>query len=93
MPYFKTFQPRLLRLCIAAAVTIICFACGGSGAPLDADTRAAIDSASTAQINLARMELDSACVAAEKTQMKHLVDSIKQVRLKEIAEQLRVVPK
>lgn len=68
-------------------------ACGGSGTPLDADTRQAIDSISTAQINLARKELDTLCQQRRAREMPHLVDSIKQKRLHEIQEQLKTVPK
>jgi len=69
---------------IAAALS----ACGGE-APIDADTRATIDSTATSQISLARQELDSLCTAAEKTELPQLVDSIKKVRLREIEEQLK----
>lgn len=93
MPNLKKIKTATFRLCIAGGVSILCFACGGGNTPLDADTRAAIDSATTAQINLARVHLDSVCSTEERTQMAHLVDSIKQVRLKEIAEQLKRVPR
>ena len=80
----------LLLLLLTSALT---YACGGSETPLDAKTREAIDSLSTAEIRLLRVELDSQCQMARVTQMPHLVDSIKQVRLREIQEQLRTVPK
>ncbi|MBL7781496.1 MAG: hypothetical protein JNM22_09800 [Saprospiraceae bacterium] len=67
--------------------------CGSSETPLDAKTREAIDSLSTAQIRVLRVELDSQCQMARVTQMPHLVDSIKQVRLREIQEQLKTVPR
>jgi hypothetical protein len=68
-------------------------ACGGSETPLDAKTREAIDSLSTAEIRVLRIELDSQCQMARVTQMPQLVDSIKQVRLSEIQAQLKTIPK
>jgi hypothetical protein len=67
--------------------------CGGSDTPLDADTRLRIDSTASAQIRLARMELDSLCLMQRTTVLPRLVDSIKQKRLLEIERQLRTVPK
>lgn len=80
----------LLPLCIVSALF---YACEGSETPLDAKTREAIDSLSTAEIRLLRVELDSQCQMARVTQMPHLVDSIRQVRLREIQEQLKTIPK
>lgn len=68
-------------------------ACNGANAPLDADTRATIDSTANAQIGKARVVLDSLCVVTERAQMAHLIDSIKKVRLQEIEKQLKSVPK
>jgi hypothetical protein len=82
---------RQLYLALASATLLQ--ACGGSNAPLDADTRLTIDSTANAQINRARIELDSLCGVAERTQMAHLVDSIKKVRIMEIEKQLKSVPK
>lgn len=87
------------RLCIILVfVALACIAtgtagCGNSETPLDAKTREAIDSLSTAEIRLLRVELDSQCQMARVTEMPHLVDSIKQVRLREIQEQLKTVPR
>ncbi len=78
---------------LAVAFTALLSACGGSNVPLDADTRAAIDSTATAQIAKARVELDSLCATSERMQMAHLVDSIKKVRLQEIEEQLKQIPR
>lgn len=68
-------------------------ACGSSNTPLDADTRSRIDSIANAQIAKAQMEHDSLCKAAEIAQLPHLVDSIRQIREREIQEQLKAVPK
>lgn len=89
----KSIHLTWRQLCLAAASATLLHACGGSGAPLDADTRLTIDSTANAQINRARIELDSLCTVAERTQMAHLVDSIKKVRIMEIEKQLKSVPK
>ncbi len=88
---------RKLKYCArqlptGALIVLALTACGGE-APMDAETRAAIDSTATAQISLARKELDSLCAAAEKTELPQLVDSIKKVRLREIEQQLKNIPK
>lgn len=67
--------------------------CGSPNTPLDADTRQRIDSSATEQIRLAQFELDSHCVRIRYDGMHKLVDSIKQVRLREIEEQLKAVPR
>jgi hypothetical protein len=67
--------------------------CDGADTPLDADTRQRIDSTSSAQIRLARLEIDSLCLVQRTTVLPRLVDSIKQKRLQEIERQLRTVPK
>ena len=80
--------------CICLLPTALCLlACGSPNAPLDAETRTRIDSIANAQIAKAQMEHDSLCKAAQITQLPHLVDSIKKIRLREIEEQLRTVPK
>lgn len=86
-------MPGIFRFCLTIVATAMLHACGGNNTPLDADTRATIDSTANAQIAKARVELDSLCAAAERNQMTQLVDSIKKVRLREIEEQLRLVPK
>lgn len=68
-------------------------ACNNSNTPLDADTRQAIDSLAAQQIRQARAEMDSLCKQRNLTQLPQLVDSMKKVRLREIQEQLRTVPK
>lgn len=67
--------------------------CGSAETPLDANTRQTIDSLSTSEIRLLRVELDSQCQLARTTQIPHLIDSIKQRRLYEIQEQLKTIPK
>ena len=68
-------------------------ACDLGSAPIDAETRARIDSLSTARIAQAQLQYDSICRAAMKNELPRLVDSIKKVRLEEIREQLKTVPK
>lgn len=84
-----TSFPLLFILLIAASWN----ACGNANTPLDANTRQTIDSLSTTEIRLLRVELDSQCQLARTTQMPHMVDSIKAVRLREIQEQLKTIPK
>ncbi len=81
------------NLLIATALSCYLSACGSQNTPLDADTRTRIDSTANAQIAKAQVEHDSLCKAAQITQLPHLVDSIKAIRLHEIEEQLRTVPK
>ena len=69
------------------------FACDGPNTPLDAVTRQTIDSIATAEIRLARVELDSLCQLQQTTVLPLLVDSIKQKRLQEIQQQLKTIPK
>lgn len=83
----KTADCRLLLL------LPLLTACGNPDTPIDADSRQAIDSISSSQISLARMELDSLCQQRRATELPRLVDSIKQVRLREIQEQMKTVPK
>ncbi len=90
--------PRLgrrgrVKLLVPTATALCLLACGSPNAPLDAETRTRIDSIANAQIAKAQMEHDSLCKAAKITQLPHLVDSIKKIRLREIEEQLRTVPK
>lgn len=67
--------------------------CTGPDAPLDADTRQRIDSTVISQERLSRIEIDSMCAQRERTDLPRLVDSFKQLRLREIQEQLKTVPK
>ncbi len=86
-----------MRSFFAAIVVLLSIsgwsACGSAETPLDANTRQTIDSLSTAEIRLLRVELDSQCQMAKVTVIPHLVDSIKKVRLREIDEQLKTIPK
>lgn len=84
-------RPFIAMLLIFSALSW--WACGGTETPIDANTRQTIDSLSTAAIRQLRMEMDSQCHLAQTTQIPHLVDSIKQVRLREIEAQLRTIPK
>lgn len=68
-------------------------ACGGPDAPLDADTRQRIDSIAAAQIRQTRISLDSFCQLQRSVQLPVLMDSIRQVRLKEIEQKLRTIPR
>ena len=79
------------QLPIATALCLM--ACGSPNTPLDASTRIRIDSIVNVQISRAQLEQDSLCKLAQVTQLPHLVDSIKQIRLREIEEQLKTLPK
>ena len=68
-------------------------ACGGPDAPLDAGTRQRIDSIAAAQIRETSLLLDSVCQAQRTVQLPLLMDSIRQVRLREIEEKLRTIPR
>ncbi|MCC6283150.1 MAG: hypothetical protein IT262_21260 [Saprospiraceae bacterium] len=68
-------------------------ACGSAETPLDANTRQAIDSLTTAEIRVLRVELDSQCQRDRLTIVPQMVDSIKQVRLREIDAQLKTIPR
>jgi hypothetical protein len=82
------------RQLLLASVTALCLAaCGSQNTPLDADTRIRIDSIANAEIANAQVKYDSLCKVAQVTQLPHLVDSIKKIRLREIEEQLKTVPK
>jgi hypothetical protein len=78
---------------VCCCLLLLLASCGSPETPLDADTRQMIDSITSAQISLARMELDSLCQQRRAAELPHLVDSIKEVRLREIQEQLKTVPK
>ena len=85
--------PALFRPGWLALPLLCILACGNPNAPLDADTRQAIDSISSAHIRQARESLDSTCKTRRATELPRLVDSIKQQRLQEIREQLKTVPR
>jgi hypothetical protein len=71
----------------------ISIACGDANVPLDAVERKVVDSLAADGISVQRRRLDSLYRELRKNDMNRLVDSIKQQRLKEIAEQLKNVPK
>jgi len=75
----------LVALCLPA--------CDSANTPLDAETRFRIDSLVNVQIAQAQKEHDSLCKAANMTQLPLLIDSIKKIRVREIEEQLKTVPK
>lgn len=81
------------KLLSATCCCHLLLACGSPNTPLDADTRIRIDSIANAQIARAQLEYDSLCKAVLLTELPRLVDSIKQIRLREIEEQLKTVPK
>lgn len=86
-PFLNIFAAAL------ALAGLLLLASCSSNNPIDAETRILIDSTANAQIFKARKELDSLCSVQEKQLMPHLVDSIKQVRLREIEQQLKSIPK
>lgn len=91
-PLFRGLLPLVFCL-LSFAFCFLLQACGGSGAPLDAGTRQAIDSIAAVEIRQARLEIDSLCKIERTTTLPRLVDSIKQKRLREIREQLKTVPR
>lgn len=86
---------RVLAWSIIAFSTILLFcpACDPVAAPLDADTRLRIDTTVLAINRKAQIELDNQCKQAQLTILPKLIDSIKQVRKREIEAQLRNIPK
>jgi hypothetical protein len=73
--------------------SLVIVACGDANVPLDADERKVVDSLAADGISFHRRKLDSLYRELRKNDLNRLVDSIKQQRLKEIAEQLKNVPK
>jgi len=91
---FPLMRPLPTACCLLLTAHCLLFtACGSPNTPLDAGTRRVIDSISTYQINLARTELDTLCQRQRVAEMPLLVDSIKQIRLREIEEKLKTVPR
>ena len=74
--------------CLLTAVS-----CINTNRPLDADERHRVDSLSAAAIGVARRDLDSLCKVQHATLLPHLTDSIKKVRLQQIPQQIRQIPK
>jgi hypothetical protein len=79
--------------CRPLLLLLLLTSCSSPDTPLDADTRQAIDSIVQSQTSTARMEMDSLCQQRRAAELPRLIDSIKQVRLREIQEQLKTVPK
>ena len=88
---FFTISGNCLLLLLAVALCLP--ACDSAPPPLDAETRFRIDSLVNVQIAQAQKEHDSLCKAANMTQLPLLIDSIKKIRVREIEEQLKTVPK
>ena len=103
MNFLKTIMKGAPRIAISAIqfeglrfLWIVCLffsACGNPNTPLDAGTRQAIDSIAAAETRKTRVEIDSLCNIDRSSVLPRLVDSIKQIRLREIQEQLKAVPK
>lgn len=83
---------KMLLAVLACSGLCLLASCSNNN-PIDAETRIIIDSTANAQIFKAQKEIDSLCRVQEKELMPHLVDSIKQVRLREIERQLKSIPK
>jgi hypothetical protein len=87
--FFSIMSDRLLKiLCLIFLLP----ACGDLSKPIDAETRRVIDSVSTSVIQRTRIEIDSAYKNALITKMPQVMDSIRQVRLREIENQLKNIP-
>jgi hypothetical protein len=67
--------------------------CDATSAPLDADSRLRIDTTVVAINRKTQLEIDNTCKLAHNTELPRLIDSIKQVRKREIEAQLRSIPK
>ncbi len=94
--YTNDYIPVRLLFCFGCWLVLALIylpACGGPDAPLDADTRQRIDSSAAAQIRQIRISLDSLCQAQRSAQLPVLMDSIRRVRLREIEEKLRTIPR
>jgi hypothetical protein len=81
------------RILIVSISLLALTACDSAETPLDAADRLRIDSTSAAQIRLSRIELDSLCQAERRSQLPQLIDSIRTIRLREIEEKMKTVPR
>jgi hypothetical protein len=79
--------------CLLLFIALWLSACGSQNTPLDASTRMRIDSTANAEIARAQKEHDSICNRLTIHSLPHLVDSIKKIRLREIEEKLKTVPR
>ena len=86
-------QSANINLIFATALSCCLLACGSQNTPLDADTRIRIDSIANAEIAKAQVRQDSLCKVAQTTRLPQMIDSIKKIRLREIEEQLKTVPR
>ncbi|MCS7037249.1 MAG: hypothetical protein RMJ33_03760 [Saprospiraceae bacterium] len=75
-----------------AAASLFAAACTQADAPLDPKVRYRIDSISTAQIQQARIEMDSLCAQERLRKLPALMDSIRRQRLRQIERQLQTLP-
>lgn len=78
---------------ISLACCLLLAACGSPNTPLDAETRQTIDSIAVVRINVLREQMDTVCNQRRVAELPHLIDSIKQHRVREIQDQLKTVPK
>lgn len=86
--FFRSFWAGF-ALILAARLA----SCGSPDTPLDADTKQAIDSITAIRTREVRAEMDTLCNRRRLTDLPRMVDSIKQVRRREIEEALKTVPK
>ena len=85
--FFK--KRKCIVLFLGTASFLVINACVNKKAPIDADTRKLIDSLSTAQINVLKLQSDSLCEIAMEEQLPRLVHSLKTFRLQQIEQKLR----
>jgi hypothetical protein len=81
-----------MRYCIFLII-ILFVSCGESNVPLDAEARRMVDSLASAEIGVERRTIDSLCKEQHTHVLPVLVDSIKKVRVEQIKEQLKSIPK
>ena len=84
------FRVSSFVLCVFC---LACFGCGSAEKPLDADTRQTIDSLVAVRTREIRTEMDTLCAHKRFSEVPRLVDSIKQIRKREIEQALKTVPK
>lgn len=88
-PYLLRRLPRLLLV-----LPLLWAACKNAAQkPLDGKSREIVDSLTAEGIRLARKETDSLCLLERKNRMPKVIDSLKQIRLREIEEKMRTAPR